>query len=190
MPDARGAGGTLGKALRAAIAQTEEEWLTRAREQQDESGSTVAMAAFSGRTLYTALLGDCRIVLSRAGKAIELTKDQKCNTLEERMRVEALGGHVEFNAVNGELEVSRSVGDSRVATGRKLLGLSAEPEVGVHYLADDDEFIIIACDGLWDALSSEQAVGMARRSLAEYNDIQKASADLVREALRRYVTLF
>ena len=118
------------------------------------------------------------------------------------MRVEALGGKVEWNAVNGELEVSRSVvcdaprlvhspssttppspcllhqGDLRMETGRKLLGLSAEPKVQVrrrspwilaslaravdskrpstlpptqqvHYLTDDDEFIIIACDGLW-----------------------------------------
>jgi hypothetical protein len=117
------------------------------------------------------------------------------------MRVEALGGFVEFNAVNGELEVSRSVvrylalqtslasphthahtrihrhthththtrahtrtqGDSRISTGEKLLGLSAEPEVQVHYLADDDEFIIIACDGLW--YSSLLHLNAAIRSL-------------------------
>jgi protein phosphatase 2C family protein 2/3 len=65
-----------------------------------------------------------------------------------------------------------------------LKGLSAVPDINITYMSDEDEFLIIACDGLWDVLSIDQAVGHVRRSLAEYNDVQKASRDLVNLALR------
>jgi len=143
------------------------------------------MTVLAGKQLYIANAGDCRAVLCRAGKAIPLTRDHKPTVYEERQRVESEGGFVEFEALNGALEVTRAVGDVDPLTGEKMKGLTAEPETDKIYLTDDDEFVIVACDGLWDVCESDVAVTWARHSLQEENDAQKASYDLVAQALRK-----
>lgn len=92
---------------------------------------------------------------------------------------------MEYGYVNGMIAVSRSLGDVDPDTGAKILGLSADAELMHHYLQDQDEFIIIACDGLWDVMDSKLAVAFARRSLQTHNDVQRTCEELVAEALRR-----
>lgn len=76
--------------------------------------------------------------------------------------MEDAGGTVEYGYVNGELAVSRSIGDISPNTGEKYQGVTAEPTVHSRFIQEDDEFIIVACDGLWDAMTSEWAVTFAR----------------------------
>ena len=63
--------------------------------------------------------------------------------------------------------------------------LSAELEFMTTKLTDEDEFLIIACDGIWDVFRSQNAVDFARRRLQEHNDPVTCSKDLVDEALKR-----
>ncbi|CAA0836807.1 Probable protein phosphatase 2C 47 [Striga hermonthica] len=63
--------------------------------------------------------------------------------------------------------------------------LSSEPEVAEVVLGEDDEFLIIGCDGVWDVMSSQYAVTVVRRELMAHNDPAACSRSLVREALRR-----
>nr|GLL30463.1 probable protein phosphatase 2C 27 isoform X2 [Ipomoea trifida] len=60
-----------------------------------------------------------------------------------------------------------------------------EPELQETILTDDDEFLIMGCDGLWDVMSSQCAVTMARKELMMHNDPERCSRELVREALKR-----
>lgn len=69
----------------------------------------------------------------------------------EKARISAAGGFVDFGRVNGNLALSRAIGDFEF---KKSAGLSPEqqivtayPDVTVHELSDDDEFLVIACDG-------------------------------------------
>ena len=63
--------------------------------------------------------------------------------------------------------------------------LSAEPELMNTILTEEDEFLIIGCDGIWDVFMNQNAVDFARRRLQEHNDPAMCSKDLVDEALKR-----
>lgn len=72
-------------------------------------------------------------------------------SIGEKARITAAGGFVDFGRVNGNLALSRAIGDFEF---KKSAGLSPEqqivtayPDVVVHDISDDDEFLVVACDG-------------------------------------------
>lgn len=136
--------------------------------------------------MIVANAGDCRAVLGKRGKAIEMSKDHKPNYSSERQRIEKLGGAIYDGYLNGQLSVSRALGDWHMKGPKGFsCPLSAEPELQETWLTEEDEFLIMACDGLWDVMSSQCAVTMARKELMLHNDPQRCSREVVREALKR-----
>lgn len=130
--------------------------------------------------------GDCRAVLGRRGRAIEMSKDHKPNCISERLRIEKLGGVIYDGYLNGQLSVARALGDWHMKGPKgSACPLSAEPELQETNLTEDDEFLILGCDGLWDVMSSQCAVTIARKELMLHNDPERCSRELVREALIR-----
>ncbi|GKE60127.1 probable protein phosphatase 2C 49 isoform X2, partial [Tanacetum coccineum] len=71
----------------------------------------------------------------------------KATTLDRPKRVEELGGYFEDGYLNGELAVTRALGDRCMKSESPLI---AEPEMTQMVLTKDDEFMIIGCDGIWD----------------------------------------
>ena len=73
-------------------------------------------------------------------------------TTGEKARISAAGGFVDFGRVNGNLALSRAIGDFEFKKSAELSPeqqiVTAYPDVTVHELTDDDEFLVIACDGL------------------------------------------
>lgn len=69
----------------------------------------------------------------------------------EKARISAAGGFVDFGRVNGNLALSRAIGDFEFKKSAELSPeqqiVTAYPDVTVHELSDDDEFLVIACDG-------------------------------------------
>lgn len=111
-------------------------------------------------------LGDCRAVLSRNGLAIPLTMDHKPIWPNERRRIDNINKsqnlteQVIFSDGDwriGDLSVSRSFGD----LDNKPY-VSHIPEIYEHLLQNDDEFIIMACDGLWDVMQNHDAVNFIK----------------------------
>ncbi|KAG6400185.1 hypothetical protein SASPL_137010 [Salvia splendens] len=150
------------------------------------SGTTVLTAFISGRKLIVANAGDCRAVLGKRGRAIEISKDHKPNCKSEKIRIEKLGGAIYDGYLNGQLSVSRALGDWHMKRPKGSASpLSAEPELQDMLLGEDDEFLILGCDGLWEVMSSQCAVSMARKELMLHNDPEQCSRELVREALKR-----
>jgi len=129
------------------------------------------------RVLYTANVGDARAVLCSAGEAIRLTHDHKGSDKGEVKRIKEAGGFVLNNRVNGVLAVTRSLGDS--AMKEFVVGT---PYTTTVELKDSDEFLILACDGLWDVLKDQEAVDLVRKETSA----QKASEILVKHALDNY----
>ncbi|XP_031130599.1 probable protein phosphatase 2C 27 [Ipomoea triloba] len=152
-----------------------------------ESASFSSPGAFCGyttryRKLVIANAGDCHAVLGKRGRA----KDHKPDSKSERHRIEKLGDVIYNGYLNGQLSVARALGDWHMKAPKgSACPLSAEPELQEIILTDDDEFLIMGCDGLWDVMSSQCAVTMARKELMMHNDPERCSRELVREALKR-----
>lgn len=54
-----------------------------------------------------------------------------------------------------------------------------DPEIHSHTLITEDEFMVVACDGLWDMLSSQRCIEIARQHLRDHNDPQSCAQLLV-----------
>jgi len=157
-----------------------------------DSGTTALTALVIGRTLVVANTGDCRAVLSRKGKAFEMSTDHKPDCCNELNRIKASGGFIDDGGyLNGHLNVTRAIGDWHMEGLKDTNGkgpLIADPELKSVKLTKDDEFLIIGCDGIWDVFRSQNAVDIARRKLQEHNDPIACCKELVDEALRRQST--
>ncbi|KAL1288748.1 hypothetical protein HN51_057227 [Arachis hypogaea] len=151
------------------------------------SGTTAIVALILERDLIVANVGDSRAVMGKRGKAIELSKDHKPNSTSERLRIEKLGGVIYDGYLNGQLSVARALGDWHIKgyKGNSMCPLSSEPELEEVVLTEEDEFLIMGCDGLWDVMSSQYAVTMVRKELMKHNDPMECARALVSEALQR-----
>lgn len=73
-------------------------------------------------------------------------------TIGEKARISAAGGFVDFGRVNGNLALSRAIGDFEFKKGADLAPeqqiVTAFPDVVTHDISGDDEFLVIACDGM------------------------------------------
>ncbi|KAG8459039.1 hypothetical protein KFE25_006584 [Diacronema lutheri] len=151
-------------------------------------GCTAVAAVVMADDLFVAWAGDCRAVLCRSARAHWSSDDHSPSSPAERARVEAVGGRIESGRLDGWLAVCRALGDFEPSSGVKVRGLSALPDCAHHRLTEHDEFLILACDGLWAVVSSETAVALARAQLLAYDgDVQMAAERLVEEALKRHV---
>ncbi|CCE61502.1 hypothetical protein TPHA_0A04280 [Tetrapisispora phaffii CBS 4417] len=131
------------------------------------------------RKLYTANVGDSRIVLYRNNQAIRLTYDHKASDLFEMQRIEQAGGLIMKSRVNGMLAVTRSLGDKFFDS--LVVG---NPFTTTVEIIPEDKFLIIACDGLWDVIDDQ----MACQLIQDIEDPNEAAKTLVRYALKNGTT--
>ena len=117
-----------------------------ASEQQVES--KLRSEASRQRVLYTANVGDARVVLCRNGRALRLSYDHKGSDENEGRRVASAGGLILNNRVNGVLAVTRALGDAYMKD--LVTGHPYTTETVIQ--ADQDEFLILACDGVGDPI--------------------------------------
>lgn len=146
--------------------------LPEVESRQDQSGSTSVMTLISPGHIICANTGDSRAVMSRSGVCTELSFDHKPFNEGEKARIEAAGSHVKFNRVNGDLAVSRALGDfvykRREDVSAELQAVTAMPEMlTVARDPNIDEFIVLACDGIWDVMSSQEVVDKVREMLVK-----------------------
>lgn len=104
-------------------------------------------------------IGDCRAVLCRSGVTIPLSFDHKPSVEAEKTRILKQGGKIDFMGYiyipNNDrmLNMSRSIGDRGLRPC-----IISEPEVIRKERSENDSFIVLACDGIWEAMSSKQVV--------------------------------
>lgn len=110
----------------------------------EEAIQEVKQKATRQRVLYTANVGDARIVLCRNGKALRLSYDHKGADENEGRRISKAGGLILNNRVNGVLAVTRALGDSYLKD--LVTGHPYTTETVIQ--PDQDEFLILACDGV------------------------------------------
>jgi len=139
-----------------------------------QAGCTAVVALLKGTKLYVANAGDSRAVISKAGVAEALSIDHKPTQDRERDRIVGAGGFVSeiggVARVNANLNLSRAIGDLRYKTNRALSPseqiITAEPDVTVTELTHEHEFLVMACDGVWDVMKNQEVVDFVRERLA------------------------
>lgn len=148
------------------------------------SGSTsvtcVVRMVGDKRMLFTANVGDSRAVLSRNKQAIRLTIDHKASLAEEAKRIREAGGFIGRNKrVNGVLAISRALGDHMLKNCGGGLNdvVSAEPFCSETELTPEDSYILLACDGLFDVCSDQEAIDFLEEKVLEFAT-QMATAKL------------
>ncbi|XP_008228808.1 PREDICTED: probable protein phosphatase 2C 60 [Prunus mume] len=133
------------------------------------SGSTACVAIIRNNQLLVANAGDSRCVISRKGQAYNLSKDHKPDIENEKERILKAGGFIQVGRVNGSLNLARAIGDVEFKQNKHLPVerqiVTANPDVTSVEICDDDEFLVIACDGIWDCMSSQQLVDYVREQL-------------------------
>lgn len=136
---------------------------------QDKSGSTAVGAIVSPKYIFFANCGDSRAVLSKAGKCSFSTTDHKPVNPIEKERIQKAGGSVMIQRVNGSLAVSRALGDFEYKNvegmGPCEQLVSPEPEIFAEERDPADEFLVLACDGIWDVMSNEDLCDFIRNRL-------------------------
>lgn len=177
----RAANGSPRDALPAAFAACDGE-LRGALPEGSEAGTTATFALVredgspDSLKIWVANLGDSRAVLWRkAIGQILSTRDHRPSDPEERKRIEAAGGTVdedfEPSRIDGQLACSRALGDYKYKQGSLPPGeqkVSSVPEI-YEWEAQRGDWLILACDGVWDTISNEKALEEVRKENGDAN---------------------
>merc|ERR1719203_2444805 len=151
----------------------------------DNIGCTAVVCCVRPDSITVANAGDSRAVLCRRGVAVEMSEDHKPNLPGELRRIHRAGGcvmeqHVAgqtYYRVNGNLNLSRSIGDLNYKQNFNLMPkdqvICCTPEVRAYRRQSGDEFMVLACDGVWDVLSSQDVVDYVRPRLGNFLDLEQ-----------------
>ncbi|KAM8710290.1 hypothetical protein ACLKA7_016995 [Drosophila subpalustris] len=153
------------KALKQAFLDIDYEMLHNESWGEQMAGSTAVVVLVKDNMLYCANAGDSRAIASVNGRLETLSVDHKPNNESESKRIIEGGGWVEFNRVNGNLALSRALGDFVFKRANKKPEdqiVTAYPDVETRQVMQDWEFIVLACDGIWDVMTNEEVLQFCR----------------------------
>ncbi|XP_076265409.1 uncharacterized protein LOC143199457 isoform X2 [Rhynchophorus ferrugineus] len=158
------------QALIDAFCKTDALFLEKCRAENFSSGTTAVVALLrpKEKSLYIAWVGDSQAIVVNQGKILQCVNPHKPCREDERERIERAGGCVLFWGtwrVNGQLAVSRAIGD-----GYYKPHVTAIPDVREIPLDGGEDFLILACDGLWDVVSEDRAAQEVYYLVAENPD--------------------
>jgi serine/threonine protein phosphatase PrpC len=133
------------------------------------AGCTACVALITKDHIICANSGDSRCVMARGNQALEMSEDHKPDNPGELKRIDAAGGFVEEGRVRGILSLSRALGDLEYKLNKKLpveaQMITCVPDIKKVALTTEDKFVIIACDGIWDCLTSQQCVDFFHKNI-------------------------
>jgi protein phosphatase 2C family protein 2/3 len=173
------------------------------------SGTTCVAMYARGEEFWIANCGDSRVVMARCApedvgkdtpiedldiKAVDLSRDHKPDDPEEQKRIEEWGGFVKPAPEEGlsarvyldqkftmiGLAMARSIGDYAV----KAVGVIPTPEVTKYTFQSEDKFTILASDGVWEFISSQEAVDIVKANL--HKGCTAACQELIQTAAVRW----
>lgn len=165
------------------------------RSHPSKVGCTAVACLVRRHEIIVANAGDSRAVLSCQGKAVDLSQDHKPSLPEEKQRITSAGGFVVDNRVgphtvsrvNGELSLSRAIGDLRFKQDATRSAaeqiVTCVPDMRTYKRKPEDEFLIVACDGIWDVLSSQDVVDRVHKHLPEMRRGELQPSDVVSKIL-------
>lgn len=136
------------------------------------AGCTANVALIHNKkVLYVANAGDSRSVLSSKGYLLEMSYDHKPDNELEKKRIMEAGGFVTEGRVNANLNLSRALGDLEYKQNMKKPPeeqlIIALPDVKKRELSNDDEFLLMGCDGIWEMMPGQELLDFINSKLKE-----------------------
>ena len=171
--------------IQQAFSECDEAFRSSHAELSKHVGAACLVCLIRATDVVVANTGDCRAVLSRRGEAIQLSNDHKPDLPSERRRIESCGGTVSHGRVNGKINLSRAFGDFNLKESGVVV---CTPEVDTYQINRNiDEFVVIGCDGLFEAYSNQEIVRNVREKMrrmrATEQDPCRVVKDIVTEAV-------
>jgi serine/threonine protein phosphatase PrpC len=156
--------------------------------QLDSIGCTANVILIDNmKKLYVANAGDSRCVLGRNGKCIPLSFDHKPDNEEEKRRIEKAGSTILEGRVDGNLNLSRSLGDLKYKVNKNLTPeehpVTANPDINVVDLTGEEDFIIMGCDGIWETKTNEEMVEYIYERLNKGKDQKQIIDELLNDII-------
>eukprot|EP00742_Colponemidia_sp_Colp-10_P019101 GILJ01022130.1.p1 GENE.GILJ01022130.1~~GILJ01022130.1.p1 ORF type:complete len:595 (-),score=117.89 GILJ01022130.1:203-1792(-) len=144
----------------------------------ERSGCTAVAVLISedGKKIYCANAGDSRAILGQSVASTSLTSveplsdDHKPYNRGEQLRIQKAGSVVFNKRVNGILALSRAIGDFNFKKNKVLpwveQAVTCIPDVReIDIDLARDDFIVLACDGIWDVRNNEDVAAFVRQRL-------------------------
>ncbi|CAO2174773.1 unnamed protein product [Urochloa humidicola] len=156
------------------------------------SGSTGCVVLLRDREIIIANAGDCRcIVFSQNNIHLESTDHIPENEMESA-RVYRAGGYINDGYVNDRLNITRSFGDFDLKGNDNLLAedqiITDKPQLITAKLPEEAEFIILACDGIWDVMTSEEVMKFVHEHINSEDKLSGVCEKLMDSCLAPKVT--
>ena len=136
------------------------------------------------KKIFFANAGDSRVILCKKGKAYRMSVDHKPELDLENNRIQKAKGWVnDYGRINGNLNLSRTLGDLEYKNNKNLLPqeqiITAYPDVVVDKIDNENDFIIIGCDGIWDCIQDQDICDLINEELNKEkgNDVYKINLE-------------
>jgi len=179
-----------GKALYNTFVTMDEEM--RRHITNDSSGAAVVVVFIRGNRVYCANAGDSRAMICVKGKQVELSFDHKPTNEGERTRIVEAGGTVEAGRVNGNLALSRALGDFEFKMNSSLpvdkQVVTCVPDLIELEMTSDMEFFVICCDGIWDVMTNQEVADFITSRIINKVALQDIAEQLLMHCLSEDMT--
>lgn len=179
--------GNIVEALKGGFLECDQDMLKDEQMRDEMSGTTAICVLLKNNKIYCGNVGDSRSIASKKGAVEQLSFDHKPSNEDETRRIIAAGGWVEFNRVNGNLALSRALGDfcfkKNESKSAEEQIVTALPDVIIKDLTPDHEFIVLACDGIWDVLSNQEVIDFVRARIAQNMAPEQVCEELLTRCL-------
>jgi len=132
---------------------------------------------FDKHVVTCANSGDSRCIVSKAGKFVRLSEDHKPQLQSEVRRITAAGGKVVNGRVNGNLNLTRCLGDHEYKQNKSLKPeeqiITCVPDTKTFDIEDDTDFFVLACDGIWDVMQDQETVNFVKMRLLPHGSLSE-----------------
>jgi len=134
------------------------------------------------KKIYFANAGDSRVLLCKEGKAFRMSIDHKPELELEKNRIQKADGWVsEIGRINGNLNLSRTLGDLEYKNNKNLSPqeqiITSYPDVIEDVMEDKNDFIVIGCDGIWDCIQDQDVCDIINDKLSNGEDKYKINLE-------------
>lgn len=173
--------------LKSTEGQTElQSYIENKASMESQAGCTGNVVLITENEIICANAGDSRSILRTGQETKALSEDHKPENPKEYARITAAGGYVMDGRVNGNLNLSRAIGDLEYKESKlspEKMIITAFPDIKKYTINVKDQFILIGCDGVWEKMNNEGVSEFINERISKKLDIQNILTEFLDDNL-------